>query len=174
MHEMTKKTVNVTDFANVILKALPKGVLLTAKAGDKVNSMAIGWGHLGTLWEKPVFIAYVRSSRFTKGMIDESLEFTVNVPLEKADPKVIALCGTKSGRDMDKIAAAGLTTVPAEVVSAPAIKEFPLTLECRVIYREEQVRADMPSAIVDAMYTADPALHTAFYGEIVAAYVIEE
>ena len=53
------KKINVADHAGDILNALPKGILLTTKAGDKVNSMVIGWGTLGINWSKPVFAAYI-------------------------------------------------------------------------------------------------------------------
>ena len=58
---MKKRAVEVT--ANVINEKLKKGIFLTSKSGDKVNSMVIGWGHIGRVWERPVFIAYVRTSR---------------------------------------------------------------------------------------------------------------
>ena len=56
---ISKRTIEVTDYANEILKAVPKGALLTTKAGDKVNVMTIGWGTLGTTWYRPVFVAYI-------------------------------------------------------------------------------------------------------------------
>ena len=49
-----KEKIDVTDYANLITKALPKGILLNTNA-DKFNTMVIGWGHLGTLWNKPIF-----------------------------------------------------------------------------------------------------------------------
>lgn len=74
-----KKEINVFDYAGDIGKALPKGILLTTKHEDKVNTMTIGWGMVGIEWGKPIFIAYVRESRFTKQMLDQSGEFTINV-----------------------------------------------------------------------------------------------
>ena len=62
---MSKRKINITDYSNIITEILEKGAFLTTKAGDKVNSMVIGWGHVGRVWEKPVFIAYVRDCRFT-------------------------------------------------------------------------------------------------------------
>ena len=53
-----KEKVNVTDYAGLITKALPKGILLNTNA-DKFNTMVIGWGHLGTLWNKSTFHVYV-------------------------------------------------------------------------------------------------------------------
>ena len=172
-----KRKINVWDYAPQILEQTGKGILLTTAAEGKVNTMTIGWGTLGIQWGKPIFIAFVRESRYTKQLLDKSGEFTVNVPLEQVDKNILSLCGSKSGRDTDKFAALGLTLEAPESVSAPAIKELPLTLECKVIYKQDQD----PSAIdpaCDARYYAkgtpnENDYHTAYYGEIVNAYIVE-
>ena len=173
---MKRRSIDLADCAGEIVKALKKGVLLTTRAGDKANSMVIGWGTLGTNWAKPVFAAYVRESRYTRALLDRNPEFTVNVPLGDYDPKIWEICGSKSGRDMDKLQAAGLTPVPGEKVSVPALKEFPLTLECRVIYRQAQDPALLEGG--DRFYPPDASgrrdSHVTYYGEVVAAYVLEE
>jgi len=170
---MYKKQVDITDHADAITKALKRGVFLTTKVGEKVNSMVIGWGHVGRVWERPVFIAYVRKNRFTREMLDMNPEFTVNIPLGSVDRKAFAVCGSKSGRDMDKIAEAGLTLVAPDVISVPAILEMPLTLECRVIYRQEQDAAQLPQDIRRQFYAIETDDHILYYGQIEAAYVIE-
>lgn len=170
---MSKRKINITDYANIITEILKKGAFLTTKAGDKVNSMVIGWGHVGRVWEKPVFIAYVRDCRFTYEMLEKNPEFTVNVPINGFDKKAFMICGAKSGRDRDKISEAGLTLEEPEVTTVPGIKEFPLTLECKVLYREEQDASRLPEEIRQKFYSIETSDHTAFYGEIVAAYVIE-
>ncbi len=173
---MKRRSVGLSDCAGEIVGALKKGVLLTTKAGNKVNSMVIGWGTLGVNWAKPVFAAYVRESRYTRQLLDENPEFTVNVPRGDYDPKILEICGSKSGRDLDKLAAAGLTPVPGEKVGVPALKEFPLTLECRVIYRQAQDLALLQGA--DRFYPPDAEgkrdLHVTYYCEIVGAYLLEE
>ena len=171
---MRKQPIEITDYANTITAALRRGVLLTTKNGEKVNSMVIGWGHIGRIWELPVFVAYVRDNRYTREMLDANPEFTVNVPVNGFDKTSFTVCGTKSGRDMDKLAAAGLTPVPPEVISVPGLKEWPLTLECRVIYREEQTAARLPEALRRRFYSVETEDHIAYFGEIVAAYLIED
>ena len=89
---------------DVLAGRYPTEAILEMKAGDTVNTMTIGWGKIGIEWNKPVFIAYVRETRFTKQLLEENGEFTVNVPMGEYDPKILGYCGTKSGRDMDKIA----------------------------------------------------------------------
>ncbi len=56
---MSKRRRDALAQANEITEALKKGVFLTAKAGGKVNSLVIEWGHIGRIWNRPVFAAYV-------------------------------------------------------------------------------------------------------------------
>ena len=172
-----KEYISVFDYAHVILNSVKKGVLLTTKSGDCVNTMAISWGTLGVEWRKPVFITFVRGCRHTKRMLDEAQEFTVNIPLEDIDPNIISFCGTKSGRDVDKIRALGLTTEQPDVIGTPGIRQLPLTLECRVVYSQQQIPQCMSGEEVKGHYPEDSNnihddYHTAYYGEIVSAYII--
>ena len=169
---MQKQPIEVFDYASEITKAIPKGVLLTTKAGGRTNTMTIGWGTLGTEWGIPVFVAYVRESRFTRQLLDENPEFTVNVPLGDFDKRILSFCGTKSGRDVDKFEALGLTPVEPEVISVPGIAQLPLTLECRVVYRQLQDQA-LEAALRDRFYPGpQPDLHVAYYAKVVSAYKI--
>ena len=171
---MTKKKIDIRDYAGEIINAMRPGILLTTKVGGKVNSMTIGWGTLGIIWERPVFVAYVRQQRYSREMLDECREFTINVPVGAYRRKILGICGSKSGRDTDKIEAAGLTPVEPEVISVPGIKELPLTLECRVLYRQEQESDQFNDEITRQFYTMETGDHICYYGEIVAAYIIED
>jgi len=172
-----KKNVKIWDYAGKILEGIGKGALLTVKADGKVNSMTIGWGTLGIEWGKPLCTVFVRESRFTKTLLDKNPEFTLNIPMDEDCREILKLCGTKSGRNMDKIEALGLTLEESEAVSVPGIRELPLTLECKVIYKQDQDPAAMNE---DALshYPKTPEFpegdfHTAYYGQIVNVYIIE-
>lgn len=179
---MKKREINVLAYATEIMSALQEGVLLTTKAGDKVNSMTISWGSLCIEWGKPIFITFVRESRFTKELLEKNPEFTINIPVGSFDKKILGYCGTKSGRNTDKIKDLSLTLEAPEAVSVPAIRELPLTLECKVVYRQKQDLSSLPNAFLEQFYPenvdssfhgANRDCHTAFYGEIVSAYIIE-
>ena len=178
-----KKFVDAFDYAGQICKALPKGILMTTKAGEKVNTMTIGWGKIGIEWGKPIFIAYVRESRYTKEMLEKNGEFTVNVPYGEVNSKILGYCGTKSGRDTDKIVDMNLTLEDSDVISVPGIKELPLTLECRVIYKQKQDLNAIPAEILERYYPASETacfagenrdFHYSYYGEIVNGYLITD
>lgn len=171
------KEINVWDYAGHIMQNIGNGILLTTALGDQVNTMTIGWGQIGVVWSKPVFTVLVRESRYTKEFLDKTGEFTVNVPLAKVDKEIIALCGTKSGRDLNKLEALGLTAIEGQSVAVPGIQELPLTLECKVIYKQEQDPEAIDKSCFDRFYTPgthnEGDYHTVYYGEITKAYIIE-
>lgn len=129
-----------------------------------------------------MFVVYVREGRFTREQLDKNPEFTVNIPLEgRPDAQIVKVCGSKSGRDIDKVKEAGLTLVDSEEVSVPGIKEAPLTLECKVVFRQrqeldliaEKFKGSYPQDVPSTFPMANKDPHIAFYGEIVGAYIAE-
>ena len=172
-----KRKVNVWEYAGHILENVGKGVLLTTKADGRPNTMTIGWGTLGIEWGKPICTVFVRESRYTKELLDKNGEFTINVPMGQIDKNILSVCGTKSGRDMDKFQVLGLTEEAPETISVPAIKELPLTLECKVIYKQDQDPAAINKENDDRYYAKGTPnecdYHTAYYGQILAAYIVE-
>lgn len=176
--------IDVIEYLPTIMTELKKGVLVNTKNGDKVNSMTIAWGQVGIEWAKMFFTIYVRHGRFTHEQIENTKEFTVSVPLERTTEitKAIAYIGSRSGRDINKLADCNLTLVDGIEVNSPAIKEIPLTLECKVIYQQEQEIDNIPKEIKDICYPQDvPSsnpmankdFHTVYYGEIVNAYIVK-
>ena len=172
-----KRKIELWDYAGRILSMLEKGALLTTKADGKVNTMTIGWGTLGVEWGKPIFIAYVRESRYTKELLNKNPEFTVNIPFGECDKGILGVCGTKSGREMNKFEVLGLTAEEGNTVSVPGIRQLPLTLECKVVYRQDQDAKDIYREASERYYPVDAEgkadNHTAFYGLITDAYIIE-
>jgi flavin reductase (DIM6/NTAB) family NADH-FMN oxidoreductase RutF len=177
-----KKEIEVFDYTNEIMKALKTGVLLTTKADGKVNSMTISWGTLGIEWSRPIFTVFVRENRFTKFQLEKNPEFTINIPYGDFDKKILGVCGTKSGHSTDKIKELNLTLETPNTISVPGIKELPLTLECRVVYKQKQDEHEIteeyrnafyPQDVDSSFHGANKDFHTAYYGEILSAYMIE-
>lgn len=175
------KDIQVFDYSNNIMKELQKGILITTKNKDKVNSMTVSWGHLGIEWGKSIFVCYIRTGRYTHQMLDSG-EFTVNIPLDRDGiGNITNYCGSNSGRDEDKIKKLGLHLIPGIEVSAPAIQELPLTLECKIIYRQIQNSSKLPLTIQEHFYPSDKDSsfginrdqHEMFFGEIVKSYIAD-
>lgn len=177
---MTEK-INLEEYTGHITKMLTKGILLNTMA-DKFNSMVIGWGNIGTTWNMPTFVAYVRENRYTKACIDRTGEFSLSIPLEAPDANINKICGWQSGRDIDKVKEAGLTVAESVVLSTPGVKEYPLTLECKVLHAGKIDLSQLPDEIREKMYPADVEgtypmanrdTHTVYTAHIVEAYIIK-
>lgn len=164
------KMINPMDYAETILKALPKGVFLTTAADGKENTMTIGWGSLGNTWSKPTFTVMVRKSRYTHQLIEKHNEFTLSFPLQGNLSKALGICGTKSGRDCDKFMEASLETVPGKTVNVPIISGAGLHLECRILEKRTMLAESFDTELKDKWY-ADNDWHTYYTGEITAAYL---
>ena len=105
-------------------------VLVSCGSLEKPNLITIAWA--GTINSDPVRVSIsVRPQRYSHGLIRESGEFVINLPTPKI-LRAVDWCGVKSGRDLDKFQAMGLTAISGSAVSAPVLAESPVNLECRV------------------------------------------
>ena len=123
-------TVPFEDVKVSIFELMDKGTpLLTAGTKDAFNTMTVSWGSLGTLWTVPACTVYVRPQRYTHQFMESSDYYTLS--FFSADYKEqMALCGSKSGRDIDKVKACGFT-VAAGAGNAPYFQQAELVLVCR-------------------------------------------
>lgn len=167
---MAKVEIAPTAFAHEMSRALERpGCLLVAGDAKHANVMTIGWGAMGVLWGKPVFMVAVRPSRHTYTFLERTGEFTVNVP-RKGMEAAVAYCGAVSGRDADKFKEKRLTKLAGETVKAPIIAECAVHYECRVIWKTKVDDSTMPVPDdVKKRFYPKGDLHTVYFGEIVSA-----
>ena len=140
-----------------------KWALLSAGTKDDHNTMTISWGGMGTLWFKPVVTVYVKPCRHTYGFMNDNEYFTVSFYPEEYK-KALILMGSRSGRDMDKDAASGLTV--SDLGKAVTYEEAEATLLCRKIYFQDMNPANMPQDVVQQHYIMEEP-HRMFIGEVV-------
>ncbi|MGN0383150.1 MAG: flavin reductase family protein [Eubacterium sp.] len=113
-----------------MLYPLPVVMVSSADKAGNTNILTIAW--TGTVCSDPAMVyVSVRKERHSYNMIKETGEFVINLTTEKL-AFATDFCGVKSGRDIDKFEAMGLTREKAEYVSAPLIKESPVNIECKV------------------------------------------
>jgi flavin reductase (DIM6/NTAB) family NADH-FMN oxidoreductase RutF len=158
------------DSLNVRIHHLWDAQWFLLTAGDfatrAFNTMTVSWGSLGTIWNRPFAQVVVRPGRHTFGFIERHPTFTLCAfPDQCRD--ALSLLGTKSGRDGDKIAEAGLTPQAATVVAAPVFAEAELAIECRKIYSDDFDPARFLDPAIDDNYPRKD-YHRIYYGEIVA------
>lgn len=130
------------------------------------NAMTISWASVGQIWNKLFFQVVVRPSRYTYELLEKSEGFTLSV-LPGALKPALNLLGSKSGRDGDKIAAAGLHPAASKLVSAPSFQEAELVVECKKIYWQDIDPAHFLDSSIEEHYPKND-YHRAYFGEILA------
>ena len=125
----------------------PVFVVGTYDQSGKPNVMTAAWA--GICCSNPPCVAIsLRPATYTYGNIVKREAFTISIPSE-AYIKETDFFGISSGKEVDKFAATGLTSVGSDIVDAPYVEEFPFVLECRL------------------RHTIEIGLHTQFIGEII-------
>ena len=150
------------------------GAFLVTSDGERVNAMTIGWGGTNYYWNRPVFIVPVRQSRFTKEMLNKNGCFTVCVPSDNTKyAKELSYCGTKSGRDTDKIKDCGFTLNDGEKNGIPYINGDMYVFECKSLLQCDMTDDNTAKEIAEGVY-GRKNYHTLYFGEILACYKVQE
>jgi len=172
--DMSKIEVPFTKYLDKTVEIMrdPGLLLVSVDKDGQPNVMAIGWGLIGVIWRKPVFIVAVRPSRYTYKLIEETGDFTVNVP-SKDMSDIVEYCGTVSGRDHDKFKEKNLKAVPSKYVKSPIIDQCLINYECKVIYKTKLEPAIIPRDVKSLFYPGND-YHTLYFGEIQIVHVDEE
>lgn len=109
--------------------------LITAeKENGDVNTMTASWGFMGVLWNKPVVAVFIRPQRYTLEFAENAERLSLTF-FEEQYRGALRLCGTKSGRDTDKIAEAGLHVCHTPT-GVPYFEEAKTVLVCRKLYAD--------------------------------------
>jgi flavin reductase (DIM6/NTAB) family NADH-FMN oxidoreductase RutF len=143
-------------------------MLITAGDLDACNTMTASWGALGVLWGKPVAFCVIRPQRHTRAFIDPATAFTLTF-FEEKYRAALTLCGSKSGRDMDKIAAAGLTPQLSPGGSV-YFSEARLVFDCRKLYTQDFDPAGFVDTTLDGEIYPTGDYHRLYVGEITGCW----
>ena len=157
-------------YHETIGKLAGNGILLLA--GDPPNPMTIGWGTIGEIWNMPIFTVLVRPTRYTFGLMEKAKDFTVCL-LPDDQAKHLAICGSRSGREMDKIRVCGFSLEKSELISTPYIAQSEIHYECRIVHKHRLDQAALDPAIDDKYYQTKD-WHMVYYGEIMGTFVNSE
>lgn len=141
-------------------------MLVTTEREGKVNAMTASWGGFGVLWNKPVAFVFVRPQRYTFELIENSGLFTLSF-LPESLRAAYQLCGTKSGRELDKLAASGLTARRFE--GAPAIEQAELAVCCKKLYSQFLTEDSFVDGDIPPQVYPGGDFHKMYVGEIIAA-----
>ena len=160
---MSFKEISAKDIKeNIISMIADEWMLVCAGDSEACNMMSASWGFLGEMWNKDCAVAVVRPSRYTYEFLEKNEYFALCFMGERKD--IHKICGSQSGRDIDKIEATGLTPVYQD--GTVYFEESRVVLICRKLYA-----ADLePSAFIDKNALdsyGGTNYHRAFVGEIV-------
>ncbi len=161
---MAKTNVHYLRYARQLDKAFTSGgaLLVSLDENGKPNPMTIGWGTVGIIWTRKAFTVLVRPSRYTYSCIEATGDFTVALPYPQLR-SAVDFCGTRSGRDYDKLRECNLTPLPSEKVQSPGIAECGVIWECTVMYKSDIEPAMMLPELAASVY-AGGDVHRVYYG----------
>lgn len=106
-------------------------LIVTDSEATGTNVMTAAWWMLAG-YEPFRYLLSVDHEAFTYEVIEANPAFVMAVPTtDMVD--AVALCGSTSGRDVDKIEALGLDVVPATALDVPLLAAALGNVECRVV-----------------------------------------
>ncbi len=160
-------------FKKIDPKALDKNVfsaigdqwmLITAGTASRCNTMTASWGGLGVIWGAPAATCYIRPQRYTKEFVDREEYFTLTFFGEEYR-KALSLCGSRSGRDTNKVKECGFTVRTAEC-GAPYFEEAELVMVCRKRFSQPMDPDRIPQELKTKWYPKKD-YHILYIGEII-------
>lgn len=131
------KKIDVKQLNDNVFTAIGKEwMLVTAGTKEQFNMMTASWGCIGWLWNKPVAVIFIRPERFTHPLIEANEGLTLSFLGNGEQARAIYnFCGSKSGRDFDKVAETGLKPIVTELGNI-TYEQARLTLECKKLYKD--------------------------------------
>ena len=145
--------------------------LVTAGNSSACNTMTVSWGAIGELWGKDCATVYIRPQRYTEEFLNKEDYFTLSFYPTDKKQQIHGVCGSKSGRDVDKIKECGLT--PCFDEKAPYFAQAELVLVCKKMAKSKFDPNDfIDDTIVDKWYEQND-FHYIYYGEIEKVLISE-
>ena len=158
---------------NPFKKISKEWMLVTAGNKSSYNTMTAAWGAVGYMWSRPSTFIVVRDSRHTYQFLQREESFTLSFFTEEYRG-ALRICGTKSGRDTDKVSEAGLT--PLETPSGlMSFEEARMIIECKKMFVQEMDYANLTQPykekIMEESYNNEPSKHQLFISEITNIWI---
>lgn len=149
-------------------------MLVTAGTKEHFNTMTASWGCVGWLWNKPVAVIFIRPERYTHEFIEQADTLTLSFLGHDEDMrKAYNICGSRSGRDTDKVALTGLKPVTTQSGNVTFLQAR-LTLECRKLYKNHMSPDSFLDSNIAQWYgEGKGGYHDIYILEIVHAYGAE-
>lgn len=170
-NNMEKKDLSILAKEDAFTLISKEWMLVTAGGKDNYNTMTASWGGIGWLWNKPVAIIFIRPERYTHDFIEANDRLTLSF-YDESYRKALQICGSKSGRDIDKAKECGITPVETESGST-TFAEARMTLDCRKLFKSDMEAAHfIDKSLVSQWYNDQPGggMHSIYIVEIEEIY----
>lgn len=137
---------------NDVFKVLPApGLILLSNDGTQKNLITIGWLQFGNLWGKWTANIFIRLSRYSFKILNNSEYFSLNVLDPQKYTNQINLCAQTSGRNCNKIKETKLTiTENNEIIS---ITEAKTVFECKVLNKVMLDKTNLSNELYEKFYS---------------------
>lgn len=165
-----QKEINIRDLKDNLVKMISNDwALLTAGKSDNFNTMTVSWGGIGELWNKDVCFVFVRPQRYTYEFMEKNDYFSLSF-FGGEYKKELGVCGSKSGRDIDKMAETGF--LPIDLGEAVGFEQA----KVNVVLKKLAYQDMKPDGFIDESIMKNYAnndFHRIYVGEIVKVIVEE-
>ncbi len=141
--------------------------LVTSGSRESFNTMTVSWGGAGIMWNKPVVFTFIRPQRYTYEFTEKNSLFTMSF-FDESYRSALAFCGSKSGRDVDKVKETGLTAAFTRE-GAPYFEEAKLVLVCKKLYAQDLTGDSIVEPFVNESYSGND-YHRMYVAEIVKVF----
>jgi flavin reductase (DIM6/NTAB) family NADH-FMN oxidoreductase RutF len=143
-------------------------MLITAGPPEAYNTMTASWGGLGVLWNKNVCWCVIRPVRYTYEFMEKAGNFTLSF-FDETYRDALNVCGTQSGRDINKAEAAGLTPAAGKLAGTTYFEQARLVLECRKIYTQDLNPELFLDRSIESLYPQKD-YHRMYFGEVMGCF----
>ena len=157
------KSIDINELTDNFFESISKEwMLVTAGNKDAFNTMTANWGGIGFLWNKPVVYVFIRPERY----------FTLSF-LGQENKAIHKICGSKSGREVDKIKETGLKPIITDKGNI-LFEQGRLNMECRKMYTDVLKKENfLDPSVYEQWYTTHGGLHHVYVAEITGVWIKE-
>lgn len=165
-----KKEINIRELKDNFVKMISNDwALLSAGTKENFNTMTVSWGGIGELWGKDVCFVFVRPQRYTFEFMEQNDYFSLSF-FGGEYKKELGICGSKSGRDIDKIAETGFSAIDLQNAVGYEQAKVNVVLK-KLAYQDMKPDGFIDESIMNNYANND--FHRVYVGEIVKV-VVEE
>ena len=162
--------INIRDLdQNAVSMIADRWLLIAAGTPEKYNMMTGSWGALGEMWGKDIAVTVIRPTRYTYEFMEQQDYFTLSVLNPEVNKAVHSICGSKSGREIDKTKETGLTPVFDQGVY---FEQADIVLICKKIYTSDVKPENFVDKSLDEKWYNND-YHKMYVGEIVKVLIKE-